>query len=682
MKYRKASGRVWLATALALTVGFGNTAIAGPNDVNSTNNGQVVSGGTYYNTPGNKTTFTNTGSGGLWVKSGTTVRGLEVSNPADPMNSLTGHGGHLHFSAPGQVVRIDGAIDVSGILGGQGHYLGNGGRVTIDAAYLYQNGHIFANGAKGGTVNFNVGHLTQTRNGRVEAIGQSGAGGQIDAQVSGMADIQRGAIFDASGHNIGTFDRGVIAIEGGLVNMAGVVNANGVVFNQQGSDGGTIRIIATGNTASQNLALTTDAPFTQRETRTLERRLNRTVSRNDGDILMRGRLNVNGTGGYASGDGRAGDGGVITLLANRQIELRGRTEANGGHGHNSLSPVDGGHGGRITLAAGEDIALKGWLRANGGNGGRNTYRGRESDVSAYQGADGGDGGTLSFLYGNELSLTRVLEAKGGNGGHAGGNARSVSRAGNNRTELADAHAEAYGANGGNGGDGGEVVFRGEDNPTGKGSLRLDGGRGGNGTHATATAIARASRKNGEANASAIAMAGQGGKGGDAGKIYASTPESFNLKYQAHQGQGGHSGRSRATAISIGAQSSALANTGSQSFTMETNGRSRVSLSERILGAGLGPNRPVLPLPLPTAHRLSEITQEDSLRLIPLEIGQLLRRVTFNAHAEGNNPTDLSSRIRKNPRPLKLEAPPVILMMTEQSHLDNADLTLNPDIGLE
>ncbi len=595
MYFSKVSGKVWLAVALALTISPPGVSFAGPGDVNSVNNGQTVSGGTYYNTPGDKTTFTNTGSGGLWIKGGTTVRGLETANPLNPAGSLTGNGGHLHFSAPGQVVRIDGTVDASGLLNGNGHYLGNGGRVTVDAAYLYQNGQIFANGARGGSVTFNVGNMTQTRNGRVEALGQSGPGGRIDVNVAGVADIHSGAVFDASGHHIGTFDRGVISVKGGLVNMKGIVNANGVVFDGQGADGGTIRIVATGD--SQALALTADTPFTAGEIRRLERDHGRLVGNNDGGIVMTGRLNANGTGGGAAREGRAGDGGDITLLANGDIDLRGRTEVNGGTGANGVSPVGGGHGGSVILAAGEAISLNGIVRANGGHGGRNTYKGRETDVSEYKGADGGNGGLLSFLYGSDLALSRTLEAKGGNGGHAGGNARDVNSAGNSKSALATVHSEAYGADGGRGGDGGTAIFRGDGNPTGNGSLMLDGGNGGNGSNATASANARASSKTGEAEASALAIAGDGGEGGGAGKIHAADPDAFSQTYQARSGKGGNSGTATATAVANAADSSAKATAGSQTDAVSGSGRSRVSLKEKTTGASLGDNRPVLALPV-------------------------------------------------------------------------------------
>ena len=139
-------------TLMYLPLGYAQAVgdiVGGP--VNSTQNGQIVQGGTYYNTSDSRTTFTNTGSGGLWLKSGTTVRGLEV----DPTNALTGNGGTLHFYAPGSVVRIDGTIDVNALR--NGNYLGNGGRVFVDSAFLYQNGSIFANGGSGGLVQMNVG---------------------------------------------------------------------------------------------------------------------------------------------------------------------------------------------------------------------------------------------------------------------------------------------------------------------------------------------------------------------------------------------------------------------------------------------------------------------------------------------------------------------------------------------
>lgn len=98
--------------AAILTVGHVILPVfADPLPVNQDNNGKIVTGGNYYNTAGNRTTFRNTGAGGLWVRSESTVKALEVNGNGNPTNN----GGTLHFYAPGSVVRIDGKIDVSSL---------------------------------------------------------------------------------------------------------------------------------------------------------------------------------------------------------------------------------------------------------------------------------------------------------------------------------------------------------------------------------------------------------------------------------------------------------------------------------------------------------------------------------------------------------------------------------------
>jgi len=86
----------WVASlALAFSLALSGTpaVLANVGDVNSTNNGQNVAGGTYFNTPTGATTFINSGHTGLYVKAGDTVVGREV-NPITLQQ--TGNGGNLH----------------------------------------------------------------------------------------------------------------------------------------------------------------------------------------------------------------------------------------------------------------------------------------------------------------------------------------------------------------------------------------------------------------------------------------------------------------------------------------------------------------------------------------------------------------------------------------------------------
>jgi len=146
-------------TALVGVLGFSAShaaAYANPGDTNSTNIGQNIQAGSYFNTSGSRTTFTNTAAGGLWLHSGDLTRGLETTGSGSASSSscntptlpVTGNGGTLYFRNPNGVVRLDGNIDVSAIRAAQS-YTANGGKVFVDSAYLYQNGKLFANGVNG-----------------------------------------------------------------------------------------------------------------------------------------------------------------------------------------------------------------------------------------------------------------------------------------------------------------------------------------------------------------------------------------------------------------------------------------------------------------------------------------------------------------------------------------------------
>jgi hypothetical protein len=355
-------------------------ALAAPGDINSTNNGQVVQGGNYYNTADSKTTFVNTGSGGLWVKSGVLVRGLEVL----PDGSFTGNGGTLHFFAPGSVVRIDGSIDVSGILRG-GVYTGNGGRVIVDSAFLYQNGSIFANGRNGGMVQFNTGTAVFGPNAIVEAkgfgYGTTGGGGIININASDIVDVQQGALIDSSGQVLAGIDNNIINVEASLINVEGVLRANGTVL---GGDGGTIRLVAHGDSSNcfgctldsvrvfsnnvNGLPIAEDV-FSQTEAQNLIARRDALINGSDGSILVARTAHVTADGHSGA---ETGNGGAIFMVAATDVINDGFIMANGGTGNHETVSVDGGDGGMISLSAMDDIINTCHILANGGNGGNDT----------------------------------------------------------------------------------------------------------------------------------------------------------------------------------------------------------------------------------------------------------------------------------------------------------------------
>jgi hypothetical protein len=454
---------VCLAVTLSLSAAY-NPAMANPGDVNSTNNGQTVAGGTYYNTAGDKTTFTNTAGTGLFVGPSTTVIGREVSDAVNPAASLTGNGGWLHFSAPGQVVRIDGKIDANAAMS-SGAFIGNGGKVTVDSAYLYQNGQIYANGVNGGHVQFNVGALTMGPNAAIYAQGQGGNGGIVELGTStskGAFDIQQGAIVDVSGKIIGNYDSNLITIAGGLINLEGILMANGVNATEpsgNGSDGGTITLLAKGGTTPLENTLLANASFMgDRQSNLVARDTSLRVNNYDGWIRLgtEAKLLTNGGNGQAGTNddgGNGGDGGYIALTAHCGIEHNGSLQNNGGTGGDAPTT-----NGELSIVPNHPWHFHGGSHL-------------EEDAVGKDGGNGGDGGNIDFEYSTVFNNNGSIQSIGGAGGH-GGDAIA--------TNPAAKYSWAYGADGGNGSDGGNIDFTGGSAPvTGlNGQVIQDGGLGG------------------------------------------------------------------------------------------------------------------------------------------------------------------------------------------------------------
>lgn len=443
-----------LSLSLAILIGPSYSQVP----VNSVNDGKIIHGGTYTNTPEGITTFKNSAGSGLWLQKGNNLRGIEVNSSGDP----TGNGGSFHFYAPGQAVRLDGDIDVRGLQNGSGAYLGNGGKVFVDSAYLYQSGNIYANGLNGGLVQFNVGSATLTDTARIEAKGFGGAGGIVAINASGSVDVQRQTVIDTSGRVVGTLDNNVINIEGGLLNIEGTLQANGVQ-----SRGGMIRLVSTGQTdlrqaqdAIANAA--TSNVFTRSEANTATARLNVLKSNYEGDIriaspgpssrqaivTVQGQPGTNGAveNDSADADARTSDGGTIIVAAQDRILNGGWLLADGGAGSNTPNGAsnNGGNGGTVSLNARTQIITSGRIKANGGNGGNN--------ASTSIGGKGGDAGLIAFSYKDGLSNTGAIIAAGGHGGQG--------------TETTA-----------QGGNGGLVVFSSTSNPAGNGQVITYGGLG-------------------------------------------------------------------------------------------------------------------------------------------------------------------------------------------------------------
>lgn len=420
-EYGRNAGRWTAALALAASMAFSGLpiAFAGPGDINSINDGQNVAGGTYYNTPGDKTTFVNSGGSGLYVQSGTTVTGREV----DAATKLeTGNGGWLDFKAPGQIVRIDGNLDVSAILK-DGAYLGNGGKVTIESGFLYQNGQIFANGINGGMVQLNVSSMTMGPDARIEAKGLAGAGGVISVNApGGNITINKGAVVDSSGAVIGTYNTNVIQMSGSVVNLDGILQANGLTPGQQG---GQVAVYATDSIKIGA----------------------------DGKLLANG---ADGVMGYNPTNG--GKGGEVLVTAKNNIDNNGLIAANGGNGGANPDVSRG----PVSNAVDQDGNLQYDEHGNV----------IQQQVSFGQnGGNGGDGGTVVVSYQGKMTNNGAIQVLGGNGGN-GQEAISDSQGG--------VHQIAYGGNGGNGGTGGYVEFRANPSQDVLNNVNVNGGTGGQG----------------------------------------------------------------------------------------------------------------------------------------------------------------------------------------------------------
>jgi len=376
----------------------------------------------------------NSGSGGLWLKGDTIVKGLEVN----ANGNLTNNGGTIQLYAPGNVVRIDGKLDVSGLLNGKGVPLGDGGKVFVDAGYLYQSGSILASGKNGGLVQINVGTATLDHGALIEAKGLNGAGGVVNIASPGLVDMHTNTTVNTSGGTVGAFDRNVIDFEGSAVIIEGNLRANGIEASGQGARGGTIRLVASGQSDAQSMYDTLNAatvnnpgdnsaPTISPELRDeLMFRNNDTIANFDGGIYLgsvlpgaftSGLISANGSGDIPNsandpygGPNRAGDGGSIIFSANQPILLRGLVQANGANGGNRVNPYAGGNGGTIAMSAEVTYTQPGSIvQANAGAGG-------SSLSPTGTGAKGGDGGLIALSNGSFFQHLGLIQANGAVGG--------------------------------------------------------------------------------------------------------------------------------------------------------------------------------------------------------------------------------------------------------------------------
>lgn len=499
-----------ISVAVSISLAGMPFAIAGPGGLNTINDGPTVQGGIYDNTPGSRTTFQNSSGGGLWLHSGQLVRGVET----DANKMPTGNGGTLYFRAPENVIRLDGDIDVSAIRNGQA-YTGNGGKVFVDSAYLFQNGNIYANGVNGGLLQFNVGGMTVGPNARITANGFGGNGGSINVNATGTVNIGKGSLIDTSGKVVGTFDTNVINIEGGVVNNAGLIRANGVAsadFKPDNGDksimaahpqlannpvpgpitvgngthdtatmtnalfatpgnvtfrGGTIRLVATGQNESPK-DLISQATYNQLS-KAERGMIDHDSADTKGDVTNTGILEADGA--------FSKNGGTVIVSAAHDVTNKGYVLADGANAVNGIFDAHGngavgGNGGTISVNAMHKVSNSGLIAAFGGNGGdaksiqASTGNGQVAlaQVLGHAGR-GGQGGLIAFSS-PSIENKGIVFANGGIGGTGGSAIAADTEASNSVNPLAKATAIA--GQGGTGGQGGLVVFSGDSNPTGKG----------------------------------------------------------------------------------------------------------------------------------------------------------------------------------------------------------------------
>ena len=435
--------------------------------INSFNDGQIIQGGSYYNTSSSKTTFFNSRSGDLWLQSGVTVRGVEITSNGN----FTNNGGNILLYAPGKVVRLDGNINASALVNGQGAYLGNGGKVAVNSAYLFQNGNILALGAQGGHVSINVNSATFGPLSRIDAGGgTTGIGGAIRVKATGVVDVQKGAVLNTTGVPFPGLDSNVIQIIGAVVNNEGIISANGVSSNlgqnMNASKGGVIQLVANGgniNLQPTQNAISGSTVLTPAEGKVAYTRIQALAANYGNGLRNSGSITANGGTLDSTSSNQGGDGGAIVLSADQKIlnQSSGIITANGGHGNIA------GQGGKIDWlnnSSFQNAQNNGLLQANGG-----------VDITP---VSGGKGGVISL---RNMTNTGIISALGGEssglGGGHGGTGGIISSVNLMNTKTGSLDASGGGGSGpasGFGGSGGLMTAL---NLNNMGSVKVDGGYG-------------------------------------------------------------------------------------------------------------------------------------------------------------------------------------------------------------
>lgn len=516
--------------------------------INSINTGSNFTGGNYLNTAGNQTIFRNPGGA-------MRVTGNYNFKESDMGGNLTGNGGAALFQARTAV--FDGArLDARGIMQ-NGRYVGNGGKITVQADLFYsKNSDIMVGGRNGGMFTASVGNFF-AENTRIDATGNDGHGGTIKINASGTVNVddksnfdvtQTGTLLDASGNLIGTYDPGLIDITGSAVNIDGILKADAA----SAAAGGKINLVATG---SAETCVDCDADYAVSKGTLSKADRDKLVAINknlkdlhNGSVRIgsTAKLTANGLNGVGvAADGyilRAANGGFVDITAVKDIKIEqgAHVQANGGQGDKAGVLLSGGDGGFIKLNAQHKVTNKGNVTADGGDGVNQQFDlGAPHQWSKHTaGGNGGNGGVI-VVSAYQAENTGLISAKGGYGGN-GGNALAYAQDNQTYSYLnAEAVANANAANGYNGGHGGLVVFNTPANPTNTGTIDVRGGNGGNGGNAAA--FADAYSQYGDANAEANAIAGNGGYAGNGGTIVVKNPGQLQGTIKLNGGQGGRAG---------------------------------------------------------------------------------------------------------------------------------------------
>jgi hypothetical protein len=385
------------------------------------------------------------GNGGSIILSndtGLTVNMKDGSNndnlKVNPVNN--GNGGYLKFASP-----TTGNLTVVGDIIVNGLGTGSGGTVILQSGIMTQAFVINGGGA-----------CTRCVRGRIEANGgaTSGSGGTVDISVSGSGNITwntlsdisfspgvtgghggklyltstgggfflpNNAIISANASGSGDFNGGIISINGP------VALGNTLTFNANAignGNGGSISVINTGYNIGTQAGQLRLSAIGQNAVINIVQSSNMTINTDGiiaGPINAAGKgaeilinttsftLTVNGTLSADAAAGFAGDGGEITIYANRLIV----NQLSGAGGSFTANAGSSGNGGTINLFLESSTEF-----VVGGSTTNSIFGG----LSANAGTNSGNGGVIAIEKAGDIkivspdSITVNSSAGGGNGG--------------------------------------------------------------------------------------------------------------------------------------------------------------------------------------------------------------------------------------------------------------------------